>query len=187
MNILYIHGFGSKFDPSSDKVISLSKLGNVEGIDIDWTRPAQHNISRIIEAAAPMADLIVGTSMGGWGAAKAGAAIGVPFVSINPAVDPGQSLKRYLGDGIDYNGALYSLVKKTVETYTAIDGSGCGLILLDEGDTVIPYKPTVKALTDHYDINTFEGGSHRFEHMEQALPIIKQFYNKASVSYGFDV
>lgn len=188
MNILYIHGFGSRFDPLSEKVVELSKLGKVEGIDIDWTENSADNVVRIGTAVrATEADLLVGTSMGGWGAAAAGAILGIPFVAINPSINPRETLSRYVGAGSNYDGVPYYLSEETVRKYFPIPKSGCGLILLDEGDEVLPYEETVEALRMHYDINTFEGGSHRFEHMEQALPIIENFYNRATVSYGHDI
>ena len=38
MNILYIHGFGSKIDPNSDKQIALRKIANVTAYAPDYTR-----------------------------------------------------------------------------------------------------------------------------------------------------
>lgn len=188
MNILYIHGFGSRFDPSSEKVLTLSQLGPVAGVDLDWSAPAQQNIDDISFAIAhESVDLLVGTSMGGWGAATVGALYGIPFVAINPAVSPQDVLRRRLGDGVDYDGQPYTLTEETLSTYKALSGEGYGLILLDEGDEVIPAYHTVAALIEYHDINMFAGGSHRFEHMQDALPMIKEFYNRASASYGDNI
>lgn len=189
MNILYIHGFGSRFDRSSEKIATLSQLGPVAGVNLDWSAPAQQNIDDIAFAMKlnESIDLLVGTSMGGWGAATVGALYGIPFVAINPAVSPQDVLRQRIGEGNDYEGRPYTLTEETLSTYKALSGEGYGLILLDEGDEVIPARPTFYALKEYHDINMFEGGSHRFDHMQDALPIIREFCNKASTSYGNDI
>ncbi|MEO1945163.1 MAG: YqiA/YcfP family alpha/beta fold hydrolase, partial [Candidatus Thioglobus sp.] len=42
-------------------------------------------------------DLLVGTSMGGYMVAAIGDKLGVPFVAINPAIEPRESLKKTPG------------------------------------------------------------------------------------------
>ena len=46
---------------------------------------------------------------------------------------------------------------------------GSGLILLDKGDELFRWSNTVKALGDYFPLECFEGGSHRFDHMGDAL------------------
>lgn len=57
--------------------------------------------------------------------------------------------------------------------------TGCGLILLDEGDEVIDALETQKVLKDYYGVKLFSGGNHRFEHMVEALPLIEEFLSSA--------
>lgn len=186
MNILYIHGFGSSFDPNSKKVTALKTLGNVYGIDIDWTLHSEVNIKKILKRIIEVdADLLVGTSMGGWGAATVGSDCGIPFVAINPVTNPAESLKKYIGKGLNYdNETEYNLTLETVESYRPIAQTGYGLILLDEGDDVISAHNTSELLNSTYRINMFKGGSHRFEHIDDSIPLIKEHYNKGLVSYG---
>ena len=186
MKIFYIHGFGSSFDETSAKITTLKTLGEVSGVDIDYTKSFSDIkkllIEKIIESKA---DLIVGTSMGGYYAAELGNELGVPFVAINPAITPYISLQKYVGNGVDWTGKSYSLKKKTVDEYHDISTTGAGLILLDNGDDVIDSTKTFETLKDKYSVKCFEGGSHRFEHMNESLDLIKCFYDMASVSYGF--
>lgn len=36
IKIFYVHGWGSEFDPTSDKVLALAELGEVYGITVNW-------------------------------------------------------------------------------------------------------------------------------------------------------
>lgn len=186
MNILYIHGFGSRFDPKSDKVSALSGIGEVFGSTYDWTRPLEETFADIADDIAEYnPDIIIGTSMGGWAAANIGSEYGIPFVSINPAINPAETLQRYVGRGIDWTGKHFSLSAETVAEYFPMRDDGYGLILLDEGDEVIDSKETINRYVDCLELVTYEGGSHRFDHMPDALTEIVNFYNRASATYGF--
>lgn len=186
MNILYLHGFGSCFDPASEKVIALEHLGVVHGINIDWTVTVEKTLMQIVEAVESLdIDLIVGTSMGGWAAANVGAELSIPFVAINPAIDPSKSLMRYVGERIDYNRRLYNLTEETVREYFPMTELGYGLILLDLGDEVVDAQETINSYEEFHQIVIFEGGSHRFDHMASGVEYIQEFYNRASTAYGF--
>ncbi|XKH00394.1 hypothetical protein LG325_09810 [Marinobacter nauticus] len=176
LNIFYCHGFASCFDPDKPKVQTLGRLGPVHGCDIEYTRPAEEVLMRTIEKGdLANVDVIVGTSMGGWLAASLGASLGIPFVAINPAVDPSATLRKYIGSGVDFQGKTYTLEEDAVASYWPISTKGQGLILLDEGDEVIDAHHTQSVLGDHYEVILFPGGDHRFAHMEEALPAIEAF------------
>jgi len=186
MNILYIHGFGAKFDLNSPKLKGLSGIGAVYGFDIDYT-----NSKASIEKALGKfildndIELIVGTSLGGYYANLIGNEWKIPFVSINPAIEPNTTLKRYIGDNVDWNGKPYHLSESTVADYSEILKTGNGLVLLDLADDVIDPIKTLNTLLPFFNVETFEGGSHRFEHIIESLPIIKKFYNISEFSSGF--
>ncbi|PPK50050.1 YqiA/YcfP family alpha/beta fold hydrolase [Marinobacter persicus] len=185
LNIFYCHGFASSFDPGNSKVQTLARLGSVSGCNIDYTRRADEVISHVIERGNfANVDVIVGTSMGGWLATELGSSLGIPFVAINPAADPSQTLRNYIGAGEDYQGKPYTLSESTVASYYPIAKNGCGLILLDEADEVIEARHTQQMLSEYYQVEVFEGGNHRFAHMEEALPLIESFQSDAEVVYG---
>lgn len=185
LNIYYCHGFASQFDPGSSKIEALSKLGPVYGHNIDYTKPVdeivQQCIDKLIEADI---DIIIGTSMGGWLASVAGSRTGVPFVAINPAIEPSQTLRRHIGKGVDYQGNKYELTSSVVSGYGPLPTDGCGLILLDEGDDVFDWRETYDVYHKRYSVVSFPGGSHRFEHMEASLPLIEDFFDGSSLVYG---
>ncbi len=174
LNIYYLHGFASRFDASSQKLKTLARLGPVRGHDMDYTQSAEDVIEDCLDKLMQVnPDLIVGTSMGGWLAGILGAEVGIPFVAINPAVDPSQTLKAHIGNGRDHQGNAFELTSTVVASYYPFTHYGRGLILLDEGDEVINCQNSYHALKDYYPVHFFPGGSHRFEHMEESLALIR--------------
>jgi predicted esterase YcpF (UPF0227 family) len=185
MNVYYCHGFASQFDPSSPKIELLRELGPVYGHDIDYTKPAEELAQLCFdEILGRDIDVIIGTSMGGWLASVVGSRAGIPFVAINPAIAPSQTLAKHIGRGMDYQGQEYELTSSAVNSYGSLSRDGCGLILLDEGDDVIDWSETYAAYYERYTVISFPGGSHRFEHMKAALPLIEDFIDRSSLVYG---
>lgn len=177
MKILYVHGFGSRFDPDLPKVKELAKLGEVFGVDVDYSLSREDALRPVFVAARENdVDLIVGTSMGGYAAAEVGCSSGVPFVAVNPVTAPYNTL---LDLGVDDN---------TTVTYRNFPLTGCcGLVLLDDGDEVLNSAATAGFLRHYYRVEVFHGGSHRFEHMKEALPVIEEFMNSAPFGYGIEL
>ena len=174
MNILYLHGYGSKFDINSSKNKELAKIGTVHGVDIDYSLPYEYNERNITAKLVHTdIDLIIGTSMGGYYANRIGTSVGIPFVMINPVVDPRSVLEKY-----DQHKSVIDSYKYKALIYE------CGMLLLDSGDDVIPIKPTIKYFEDFFETHTFSGGSHRFEHMKESLPLIVDFYQINSITFG---
>lgn len=186
MNILYIHGFKSRFKAQSEKVQALNKLGKVFGITLDYTdtfaeiKTILHNciLDKDIE-------LVVGTSLGGYYSATIGASFAVPFVAINPVIDPIFTLSKYIGDGVTFAGDAYTLKKETITAYPKFPLGGCGLILLDRGDELIDSEKTQAMLKTFYSTKIFAAGSHRFQHINESLIEINNFFDRASSVDGF--
>jgi len=176
MNILYLHGFGSRFSPSSTKVQTLRELGPVYGVDLDYTRPFSELYLIVVQAMRDYdIDVLVGTSMGGWAAAKIGTDTGTSFVAINPARNPGVALRKYLGTHLDHSGREYTLTEDALTDYTEFPlvKNARGIVLLDEGDEVINSSLTQSITREVYPTFMFSGGNHRFEHMAESLSAIK--------------
>lgn len=185
MNIYYCHGFASQFDPASSKIGRLRELGVVYGHDIDYTKPADQVAQQCFDEMLDNdIDIIIGTSMGGWLASVVGSRAGIPFVAINPAITPSQTLAKHIGRGMDYQGREFKLTASVANSYGSLSRDGCGLILLDEGDDVINWRETYTAYHERYSVISFPGGSHRFEHMKAALPLIEDFFDRSSFVYG---
>jgi predicted esterase YcpF (UPF0227 family) len=178
--IMYCHGFASNFEPRKDKVKALSMLAPVQGVTIDYTCPPE----KIFEAFAAELQgstrtLIVGTSMGGFFATWLGSVFNLPFISINPAVSPATSLQKYIGRGQTHFGTPYDLKREVVQSYQDIPFrlDGPGEIVLDLGDEVIDAQETQAVVSNRLPITTFEGGSHRFDHMSELLVMLAEKFD----------
>lgn len=122
--------------------------------------------------------------MGGWLAATVGAQLRIPFTAINPAIDPRKSLRKHLGQGVDFQYCNYHLDEAAVNSYFPIETRGCGLILLDAADEVMNSQATKDALDSHFQVEIFPGGNHRFSHLEESLPLIINLCDMADINYG---
>jgi predicted esterase YcpF (UPF0227 family) len=123
----------------------------------------------------------VGCSLGGYMAQHmAGAYLGKAIV-INPALIPAESLMRFLGENTNYRTAeTFNMTEKDVAGFAnfyVTPGIVPTLLLLDMGDDVLDASKAVEHFAGKADIRTYEGGSHRFDHLPEALVAIKEFAN----------
>jgi predicted esterase YcpF (UPF0227 family) len=187
MKILYVHGFGSHYDPEHEKIKLLETLGTVVGVDVDYCKGFRRAFEMVLESAlSQKVDLIVGTSMGGFMAAHVGAETGTPFVALNPATQPSKTLQKWVGTFTDYAGNDRTLTKDCVDNYPDIIQEGSGLVIVETADEIINAYNTAALLNGVYQVEVFGGGSHRFTHMKNALPVIQEFYTQSETSYGSD-
>lgn len=187
MRILYIHGWGSKFDPSNEKLQILSQLGELVGFDLDYTAGFTSVITSCLSQATNLnPDVIVGTSLGGYVASHLGALLGIPFVSINPAIDPSTTLKKYLGSGYDYSGEAFTLNEDAIKNLPKFNLNGFGIVLLDENDEILSSQETIDFIQNRYPVTMFSGGHHRYAHMQESLELIEMLVQNANTSYGLD-
>lgn len=187
MKILYIHGFGSRYDPGHVKIKSLEQLGTVVGVDVNYCKGFKSSFDSIMSViVSENVDLIVGTSMGGYMAAHVGAKAGIPFVALNPATQPSVTLQKWIGTFTDYSGKDQCLSEATATSFPDITQEGAGLVIVESSDEIINASETVDLLEHVFNVEQFKGGSHRFVHIENALPLIKQHYLQSSINYGID-
>jgi predicted esterase YcpF (UPF0227 family) len=190
VKIGYLHGYASYYSEENIKVKSLSKLGDVVGLDINY-----NNGNSVIEYASEWAieqqlDLIVGCSMGAWLASHIGAALGVPSVMLNPALSPSVSLRKYLNvpEGeFDYGGyPMESIDPNVLSSYLDINKEGFGLVLLESADNVFWYEHSKSKLDKYYEVIVISGGSHRFESLDDQLDHIRKHVELSELIYGVD-
>jgi predicted esterase YcpF (UPF0227 family) len=183
--IYYCHGFASHFDSNKDKVRALNVAAIVDGNTVDYTLPP-HKVFESFQKAmsARRKYLFVGTSMGGFFAAWLGTELGFPYVAINPAVTPSHSLRKYIGAGVTHYGTRFTLREETVEAYSALQFrmDGQGLVALDMGDKVIDPQKTLQVVGDTSPVLAFQGGSHRFDHMNRLATIIRSIFFRPFIS-----
>lgn len=185
MKILYIHGFGSRYDPDHEKIKLLATLGEVVGVDVNYCLGYGLVFDTVMNAVKDEnIDLIVGTSMGGYMSAMVGNAAGIPFVALNPAITPRINLLKWVGNFTDHYGHEHHLTAMTASGFPDITTTGAGLVIVESNDEVIRPADTVNALNDHFHVEMFVGGNHRFANMAKALPLIKTHYENAGNIYN---
>lgn len=128
---------------------------------------------------------LVGSSMGGFYAEYLAARYGLASVLINPLVD--QSLLRYkIGPQQNYyTGETYlwseadcMQLDRMVVPFDRI--SVPPLLLLDKADELLDAAFAMRHFEGHAEVHLFEGGSHRFDHMAEALPLIRDYLTRSA-------
>ena len=185
---VYLHGFNSAFSPENDKVKTLSSLGTVVGVSYD-SYGTYDEIKSYLTAQLLQYDLddlvLVGTSLGGFWAAELASVFSIPSVVINPCYDPTNMLQKYVGPQKNYLTTeetcfeLASALSYTNRKSYNLKFTYLPLVLLDMGDEVIDSFET-RRLFEGFPIVHWATGSHRFDHMEDALEDIALYCNRCS-------
>ena len=124
--------------------------------------------------------------MGGYLVSRLSAAINQPYVAINPVTDVRSSLQKYIGTHRDNFDRSFTLTESILESYPAFVPSDQGMVLLDMADEVIDSTVTLDRLALIMNVKTFAGGTHRFSHMAQALPLIKEWIEQSTLKKSSD-
>lgn len=196
--IIYLHGFNSaSLDLAGDLLISKEKLkllqaycqkkdilfytpnidyrdfeGLVEDMLFQW--------NQYLDQAYEV--IFMGSSMGGFASEYLAMKTASKAVMINPAIKPSELLPQFIGVTENYETALpYEWTESHCKQYLiyekelAISKQTISrTILLDKADELIDSANTQFAYKDKANVICYDGGSHSFEHMQQALPIIEQ-------------
>ncbi|WP_295543878.1 YqiA/YcfP family alpha/beta fold hydrolase [uncultured Thiohalocapsa sp.] len=99
-HIFYLHGFASGPKPQSPKVALLRELGHqVRCLDTGGNYRSADYLNALYTTVRRSAfpDLLVGTSLGGFWARYFGVQLDCPWVALNPALHPSQTLARTTG------------------------------------------------------------------------------------------
>jgi len=196
--IIYLHGFNSaSLDVEGELLISKEKLqvleqfclqkdilfytpnvdyrdfeGIVEDILFQWNQYLDQSYDVVF----------MGSSMGGFTSEYLAMKTGCKAIMINPVIVASELLSPFIGVTENYETALpYQWDKHNCDQYieyeTEIQNSNSSVertILLDMADELIDSKNTALVYKDKANVVTYEGGSHGFEHIKQALPVIEQ-------------
>ena len=126
--------------------------------------------------------LLIGSSLGGFWAQYLAWEFDARLVLINPSLRPDQTLARHIGcfqnEATDTETVLTADDVRTLKKYRV---EPCNhrvptLTLLDEKDEVLDYRVAAAVLTGCGRIIVYPGGSHRFDHLAEALPEIRALY-----------
>ncbi|NOQ50480.1 MAG: hypothetical protein GQ557_02285 [Mycoplasmataceae bacterium] len=196
--LIYLHGFNSASIDNHGNLLSKNKLKILNNFcnenNFKFIAPNldYRNIPEVIENLNFLERELdkdgydvtfIGTSLGGFFAEYMAWETLTKAILINPAINPSKTLKRYIGNIKNFaNGKEYKWTSENCEAfveyeqellkfpYTEIPRT----VILDRGDEVIDVERTIERYDGKASVHTFEGGSHRFDHIEEALPIIKK-------------
>ncbi len=134
-----------------------------------------------LEKGEPL--VIAGSSLGGFYAQYLAYTQAVidGLIMINPALEPKRTLLPYVGEQVNMvTGKPFILEETDLDKMQAFDVNRVtekpSLILLDEADEVIDSRVAQQRYTDTAQVVMYPDGSHRFEHLNEAISEIKHFY-----------
>jgi predicted esterase YcpF (UPF0227 family) len=188
--IVYLHGFNSAFNPDSDKVRALSKIDEVYPLSYNSFDSHTNILYDLLTKTKHLSNpVFVGTSLGGFYAASLASSFGSPCVLINPlvfgsffrtagAIMKDVPMKNYV------TGEQSVLTQTVLDSYATLSLIDCNyeykpLLLLDMGDELLDSYETRETLKDIVSPSSiyYSGGSHRFDHIDDALPAIQSYLN----------
>lgn len=196
--IIYLHGFNSaSLNIDGELLISKEKLQVLQKFclqkDIQFYTPNidYRDFGGIVEDMIfqwnqfldQSYDVIfMGSSMGGFASEYLATKTGCKAIMINPAITPSELLPQFIGVAENYEtGEAYQWVQSDCEQYHMYENELKNssqrtdrTILLDMADELIDSENTLFLYKDKANVVTYKGGSHSFEHIKQALPVIDQ-------------
>lgn len=185
--IIYLHGFNSTGSSAKGQFLK----ENLPAIPVltptyDY-QPAVAMIflERLVEQEVQQKEhmMLIGSSLGGYYAQYLAHQFNVKLVLINPALTPTATLHDYLGENTNfYTGVTYTLTQAHLDALQEMDvPDPCAdpvptLLLLDKADEVIDYHVAVNRYQHCAEVVLFDDGNHQFQHLPEALPRIRTFY-----------
>jgi len=185
--ILYIHGFNSSGQSGkAQEVAEISPEEQVIAPDLPWQpEKAIALLEQLVQTHLDEKILLIGSSLGGYYAQYLGWRFEYPVVLINPALDPVPLLLGCVGEQTNYyTGEVYHLTEETLFSLRRFavapaDMKAPVLVLLDKGDELIDYRIAERAYRDYGSVKCFDGGSHRFDHLQDAKAFLQSFHSDA--------
>ena len=197
--IIYLHGFNSAaLDHSGKLLTSKNKLAVLERFcndlqikfcvsNIDY-RDFEKILAHFIQLHRELIDqdynvVFMGSSLGGFSSEYLALKTKSKAILINPAINPSDQLVKYIGitenfetkSPFDWHQANCDQFKRyEIELKKFTTEKGRRTILLDMADELIDSSQTYRQYKEIADVTIYKGGSHSFEHIEEALPIIKK-------------
>ncbi len=126
--------------------------------------------------------VFMGSSMGGFASEYLAMKTGCKAIMINPAISPSELLPQFIGVTENFEtGQPYQWNQSHCDQYLnyekELENSNQKMdrtILLDMADELLDAQKTLSKYQTVAHVVTFDGGSHSFEHMQQALPVIER-------------
>lgn len=196
--IIYLHGFNSaSLDLNGNLLINKQKLLLMQDFcaekhilfftpNVDY-RDFQNLVEDMLFEWHQFVDqgydvVFMGSSMGGFSSEYLAMKTGSKAIMINPAIDPSELLPYFIGVSENYEtGQPYHWQRHHCQQYLPyqqeLASSSRPLnrtVLLDMADELLDAEKTRAKYQAIANVVTFDGGSHSFEHMQQALPVVER-------------
>ena len=196
--IIYLHGFNSaslnlngKRLTSKEKLLVMQEFCRQKDIlfytpNIDF-RDFENIVEDMLFQWNQYLDqsydvVFMGSSMGGFTSEYLAMKTGSKAIMINPAISPSELLPQFIGVTENYEtGQPYHWNQVHCDQYEKyeqqLESNNQRInrtILLDMADELIDSENTRSKYEEKATIVTYDGGSHSFEHMKQALATIEQ-------------
>jgi hypothetical protein len=188
--IIYLHGFNS--GGQSQKAAWLrAQLAPVPVFAPDYPAHRANEALRVLrkfirrlrrENPHTRKLMLIGSSLGGFWAQRLAPEFDACMVLINPSMRPDETLARHTGrHRNEATGGDTVLTAQDVLALKAHRIEPCNpkvptLLLLDADDEVLDYRLAEAALRGCGKTIVYPDGSHRFEHLSEALPEIRALY-----------
>lgn len=182
MKVIYLHGFASSGNSSKSDWLR----EQFSGTEFEFTSPdLPNNPSRAITflddylgALADQQVCLIGTSLGGFFAACYGGKHGWPAVLINPLADVNDLIGSAMGENVNFaTGETFVMDSADADALIGLSEAmrkpqAASLLLLDKGDELLDYRKALARYGAESQAHLFDGGSHRFDHLPEAMPEI---------------
>ncbi|MDG6778017.1 YqiA/YcfP family alpha/beta fold hydrolase [Thiomicrorhabdus sp. zzn3] len=197
----YLHGFLSsghsvKANWFEDKFTALSKDAHPLETRYELLRPTYPQLHpqlsidflrRFLDETLKQTEqaCLIGSSLGGFYARFLAQEYQLPYILINPALDPVRLLSDFQGEYTNPNtgetlNVDMSYANDLKRLYIESGETAPGLLLLDRGDEVISYEETLTRFNtdENHPVRLFDGGDHAFQHLDQAWSDIEGFLHQ---------
>jgi len=183
--ILYINGFGGGGRSPKLDALEAAFPGQVVAPYIsaradDAFRQICWEAGRIYEKNNSI--IFVGTSLGGFWSAFFSTYFGEKAVMLNPSLDPGKSLTKYVGREIDGKEWMFCDALAYNEYKLKLNDGIPRIVLCEMGDDIISSDDVIEQLgmnqEHHAEFHLLPGGSHRFENYPAMIDAIKRLMNQ---------
>lgn len=197
--IIYLHGFNSaSLDLSGNLLITKQKLVVLDRFcqqhqikfctpNVDY-RDFEQLISDLTQIfvdfeAEGYTVLFMGSSLGGFISEYMAMKTQTQAIMINPAISPSELLVQFIGVSENFEiKQAFEWNKVHCEQYVFYENelkhqAGSEIkrvVLLDMADELLDSAKTFEKYQHIAEVVCFQGGSHGFDHIEQALPVIKK-------------
>ena len=181
--VVYFHGFASGRQDQSPKAALIRDLG----YELLWVatagdyRPTGYLAAFAglkLDPAAPL--VMMGTSLGGFWARRLGNDWGKPWIALNPAIQPSQSLQRYIGTSTRFDtGEPFNWTAADCAGYVDYEQRPLqpripGRLILAEDDEVLDYRPTL-ATAGAARVLVLPSGGHPLHNTGDYAAVIDEF------------